>query len=157
LIPIKHELDFKVVMAAEASGSQQPGNEQGASMKSTHLLLTLLVATAAGGAAGTARAADAAAGQAVFRSQCSICHSVQPGRNMIGPSLAGIVGRKAGQQPDFHYSAANKGSGITWDAATLDRYLTSPQAVVPHTIMTYGGLKDATKRANLIAYLATVH
>jgi cytochrome c len=76
---------------------------------------------------------------------------------MIGPSLAGIVGRKAGQQPDFHYSAANKGSGITWDAATLDRYLTSPQAVVPHTIMTYGGLKDATKRANLIAYLATVH
>jgi cytochrome c2 len=126
-------------------------------MKNSHLLLTMLLAISASGAGGAARAADAAAGQAVFKSQCSICHSVQAGRNMIGPSLAGIVGRKAGQEPKFHYSAANKGSGLTWDEATLDRYLTSPQTVVPHTIMTYGGLKDATKRADLIAYLATVH
>jgi cytochrome c len=126
-------------------------------MKNSHLFLTAFVAIFASGAGGAARAADAAAGQAVFKSQCGICHSVQAGRNMIGPSLAGIVGRKAGQEPNFHYSAANKGSGITWDEATLDRYLTSPQTVVPHTIMTYAGLKDATKRADLIAYLATLH
>src|ERR1039458_7569343 len=75
----------------------------------------------------------------------------------IGPSLAGIVGRPAGQVPNFHYSPANKNSGVTWDEATLDRYLTSPGTVVPHTIMTYGGLKDADRRANLIAYLATLH
>lgn len=75
----------------------------------------------------------------------------------MGPSLAGIVGRKAGVEPGFHYSPANEKSGLTWDAATLDRYLTSPAAVVPHTIMTYGGLKDADKRANLIAYLSTLH
>ncbi len=76
---------------------------------------------------------------------------------MVGPSLFGIVGRPAGQVPGFHYSAANKSSALTWDAATLDRYLTSPRDVVPHTIMTYGGLKDAQKRANLIAYLSTLH
>jgi cytochrome c len=126
-------------------------------MKNSHLLLAAFVAISASAAGGAARAADAAAGQAVFKSQCGICHSVQAGRNMIGPSLAGIVGRKAGQEPNFHYSPANKGSGITWDEATLDRYLTNPQTVVPHTTMTYAGLKDATKRADLIAYLATLH
>ena len=76
---------------------------------------------------------------------------------MVGPSLFGIVGRRAGQISGFHYSPANKNSGLTWDAATLDRYLTNPAAAVPHTIMTYGGLKDAQKRASLIAYLSTVH
>jgi cytochrome c len=109
------------------------------------------------GAASASRAADTAAGEAVFKSQCSICHSVQAGRNQVGPSLAGIVGRKAGQVPNFHYSPANRDSGLTWDDVTLDRYLTSPKDVVPHTIMTYGGLKDAEKRANLIAYLGSLH
>jgi cytochrome c2 len=108
------------------------------------------------GAIGPASAQSAGAGEAVFKSQCGICHSVQAGRNQIGPSLAGIVGQKAGQQPGFHYSPANKDSGLTWDEATLDRYLTSPGTVVPHTTMTYGGLKDAGKRADLIAYLATL-
>ena len=76
---------------------------------------------------------------------------------MVGPSLAGVVGRPAGQVAGFHYSAANKGSALVWDTATLDRYLTSPKDVVPHTIMTYAGLKDAKKRADLIAYLSTLH
>jgi cytochrome c len=106
---------------------------------------------------GPATAQDAAAGAAVFKSQCGICHTVQPGRNMVGPSLFGVVGRPAGTIPGFHYSPANKTSGLTWDAATLDRYLTSPSTIVPHTIMTYAGLKDAQKRADLIAYLSTVH
>ncbi len=126
-------------------------------MNNRDILLTAFVTIFACGAGGSARAADAAAGEAVFKSQCSICHSVVAGRNQVGPSLAGIVGRKAGQVPNFHYSPANKDSGLTWDEATLDRYLTNPKEIVPHTIMTYGGLKDATKRANLIAYLATLH
>jgi len=104
-----------------------------------------------------AKAQDAEAGRKVFTSQCSACHSVQPGRTILGPSLAGIVGRAAGQEPGFHYSAANKASGLVWDQATLERYLTKPQSVVPHTTMTYPGEADATKRANLIAYLATLH
>jgi cytochrome c len=107
--------------------------------------------------AGAPRAQDAAAGEAVFKTQCGICHSIVAGKNMIGPSLFGVVGRKAGGIPGFHYSAANKDSGLTWDAATLNRYLTNPQAVVPGTIMPYAGLKDDTKRADLIAYLSTLH
>jgi len=116
------------------------------------ILAAFMVATSAG---GMARAQDAAAGEAVFKTQCGVCHSVLTGKNMVGPSLFGVVGRPAGQIPGFHYSAANKDSGLTWDEATLDRYLTNPKDVVPKTIMPYAGLKDADKRANLIAYLAT--
>ncbi|MBU6498703.1 MAG: cytochrome c family protein [Rhodospirillales bacterium] len=124
-------------------------------MKHILFALPVLVAGLAVGAA--AHAADPAAGQAIFKQQCSICHSVVAGKNMTGPSLFGVVGRKSGTEAKFHYSAANKADGLTWDEATLDKYLTAPQQVVPHTTMTYGGLKDATKRANLIAYLATLH
>lgn len=105
----------------------------------------------------TAKAADPAAGQAVFKAQCGICHSVAAGKNMIGPSLAGIVGRKSGSVDGFRYSAANKGANIVWDAAILDKYLTAPKEVVPGTTMTFAGLRDDTKRADLIAYLDTLH
>jgi cytochrome c len=101
-------------------------------------------------------AADATAGQAVFKTQCGICHSPLEGKNMVGPTLFGVVGRKSGSVEGFHYSAANKGAGITWTADVLDKYLAAPREVVPGTIMTYAGLKDDTKRADLIAYLATL-
>jgi cytochrome c2 len=104
----------------------------------------------------SAMAADPAAGKAAFTSTCSICHSVQPGKNMVGPSLAGIVGRKTGSVPGFRYSPANQNANLTWDEATLDKYLQSPRTTIPGTTMTYGGLKDDTKRADLIAYLATL-
>ena len=104
-----------------------------------------------------AHAADPEAGQAVFKTQCGICHSVVQGKNMVGPSLFGIIGRKSGSVEGFHYSAANKNADITWDAAILDKYLTAPREVVPGTIMTYLGLKDDTKRADVIAYLETLH
>ncbi|MBV8521611.1 MAG: c-type cytochrome [Acetobacteraceae bacterium] len=103
-----------------------------------------------------AYAQDAADGDKVFRSQCSICHSPQPGRNIIGPSLFGVVGRHSGQVPGFYYSQANVQSGIIWTPTILDRYLTSPRQVVPGTLMTYPGLKDPKQRADLIAYLATL-
>jgi cytochrome c len=103
-----------------------------------------------------ARAADPAAGKSVFNSYCSICHSAQPGKNMVGPSLFGVVGRKTGSVPGFHYSPANQNANLTWDPATLDKYLQSPRTVIPGTTMTYGGLKDDTKRSDLIAYLATL-
>lgn len=103
-----------------------------------------------------ARAADPAAGKSIFNSYCSICHSVQPGKNMVGPSLFGVVGRQTGAVAGFHYSPANQGAHLTWDAATLDKYLRSPRTVIPGTTMTYGGLSDDTKRADLIAYLSTL-
>jgi cytochrome c len=126
-------------------------------MTVTRSLLSSFIAGMILATVGPAHAQDAAAGAAVFKSQCSICHTVAAGKNLVGPSLFGIVGRKSGTIAGFHYSPANRDSGLTWDAATLDRYLTSPGTVVPHTIMTYAGLKDAQKRADLIAYLATVH
>lgn len=103
-----------------------------------------------------ARAQDAAAGETVFKRNCAICHSPVAGKNMVGPSLFGIVGREAGTVPGFHYSAANKNSGITWTPEKLDSYLANPKAIVPGTIMTFAGLKDAQQRADLIAYLATL-
>lgn len=75
---------------------------------------------------------------------------------MIGPSLFGVVGREAGTIPGFHYSPANKNSGITWTPEKLDPYLTNPKAIVPGTTMMFAGLKDAQQRADLIAYLATL-
>ena len=108
------------------------------------------------GLSGTALAADPAAGQVVFKSQCSICHSPQAGKNMVGPSLFGVVGRKTGGIQGFHYSVGNQNANLTWDDATLDKYLESPKTIVPGTTMTFAGVKDATKRADLIAYLDTV-
>ena len=88
--------------------------------------------------------------------QCAICHSVQPGRNLIGPSLDGIVGRKTGSEPGYTYSTANKNANLVWTPEELDKYLAAPRTVVPGTKMPYAGLQDAAKRADLIAYLATL-
>ena len=107
--------------------------------------------------ATAAPAADPAAGQQIFKAQCGICHSVAAGVNGIGPTLFGVVGRSAGGVPGFQYTADHKKLGVTWDAATLDKYLTNPRAMVPDTTMIYLGLKDDADRATLIAYLETLH
>lgn len=72
---------------------------------------------------------------------------------MIGPSLAGLVGRKAGMEAGFSYSNANKNSGITWSAEKLFQYLEKPARVVPGTKMSFAGLPKAQDRADVIAYL----
>jgi cytochrome c len=107
-------------------------------------------------AAMPAQAADPSAGRQVFTSTCSICHSNQPNRNGVGPSLFGVVGRKSADVPGYGFSPAMQGAKLTWDEATLEKYLESPRTVVPGTKMTYAGLQDPTKRADLIAYLATL-
>jgi cytochrome c len=104
-----------------------------------------------------AHAQDASAGKTLFARNCSICHSPQPGRNLVGPSLFNVVNRHSGQIPDFHYSDANKNSGLVWNVGTLDRYLTAPRQIVPGTKMTFPGLKDPKQRADVIAYLETLH
>lgn len=88
--------------------------------------------------------------------QCAACHSVEPGKNGLGPSLAGVVGRKAGTGAGFAYSDAMKAYGKTWDEASLDTYLAAPMKVVPGTRMTYAGLTDAAQRKELIEYLKTL-
>jgi cytochrome c len=103
--------------------------------------------------AGAAPAGDAAAGKTVF-ARCAICHSVVAGQNKIGPSLAGVIGRKAGSVPGFAYSPAMKGANLTWTPEELDAYLINPRAKVPGTKMIFAGLPKPADRANVIAYLA---
>lgn len=108
--------------------------------------------------ANVARAAgDAAAGKTVFHRVCAACHSDEAsGPRKLGPTLFGVVGRKAGSVEGFRYSQANKSSGITWTPEVLDEYLKDPKAKVPGTIMAFAGLKNDTERQNVIAYLETL-
>jgi cytochrome c len=118
---------------------------------------TVIVGLLLAGSATTALAADPTAGEKIFKAQCGICHAVVAGENRIGPTLFGVVGRPAGGVPSFNYTADHKKLGVTWDAATLDKYLANPRAMVPDTSMVYAGLKEDAKRADLVAYLETLH
>jgi cytochrome c len=102
--------------------------------------------------AAQASAQDAKHGEALF-AECRACHSMEPGVNNVGPTLAGLIGRKAAAVDDFRYSPAMKRSGITWNRQTLDEFISDPQKLVPATRMPYSGLIDAKDRADLIAYI----
>jgi cytochrome c len=118
------------------------------------LRLCLLASTLSAAVVSSALAQDAAAGQKLFI-VCRACHQIGPGaKNGVGPELNGVVGRKAGSVPDYQYSEANKSSGLTWDAPTLERYLANPQQVVPGTKMTFPGFPDPKKVKDIIAYLS---
>lgn len=115
---------------------------------------TLAFTLAIGLVATAAQAQDVAAGKAVY-AQCSACHTVD-GANGVGPSLQGLVGRKAGTFPGFRFSRAMKSVGISWDEKSLAAYLAEPQKVVPGNVMPFSGIADEKQRADLIAYLATL-
>lgn len=99
-------------------------------------------------------AADAGAGEKLFR-QCSACHSIEPGKNGTGPSLHGVVGRTKATMDGFKYSGTLAGMDGAWEPANIDGFITNPKGYAPGTSMSYAGMKKATDRANLIAYLAT--
>jgi cytochrome c len=117
-------------------------------LRAAHIAIALFIA-----AATPAQAQDVAAGEKDFL-VCRACHQIGPNaKNAVGPVLNGIVGRPAGTYPDYAYSPANKDSGLVWVPEELDKYLTSPQTVVPHTKMIFPGLKDEQKRKDVIAFL----
>ena len=117
----------------------------------------LLGAAALVGAGSLRAESGSAAGQQVFKSQCSICHSTKAhGGPSVGPSLFRVVGRKAGTEPGFDYSKAMKHAGLVWTEANLEKYIADPQKVVPGDKMPYTGLKDAAKRHELVEYLNTL-
>lgn len=99
---------------------------------------------------------DAAAGRQTFK-KCQACHSLEPGKTILGPSLAGIVGRKSGADANFNYSPALKQAALTWDAATLDVYLMEPQKIVPGNRMPFPGLRTDRDRKDVIAFLAAAN
>ena len=99
---------------------------------------------------------DPAEGKEVFDSECSVCHAVEAGKVKVGPSLAGVVGRKAGSSEGFAYSDVLKNSGITWNDQELDSWITNPQKKLPGVKMTYAGEDHPEERQALIAYLKTL-
>ncbi|QMW23443.1 c-type cytochrome [Sandaracinobacteroides saxicola] len=116
--------------------------------------LTLALLLLATTPAGAQDAAQLKRGQLLFL-QCKACHTVEKaGAHKVGPNLFGIVGAAAGTRPGFTlYSDALKSSGLTWDDATLDRYLASPAAMVKGNKMAFAGLKQPQDRAAVIAWL----
>jgi len=108
--------------------------------------------------AAPALAGDATKGATVGK-KCIACHSVTDAKNKVGPSLVGVVGRPIASVADFKYSDSMKEYAATagaWDEAKLDSYLENPKKDVPKGKMAFPGVKDATERADLIAYLATL-
>jgi nitrite reductase (NO-forming) len=105
------------------------------------------------GMGGAPTGGDPVAGRLVFR-KCQACHSLDPGKDILGPSLARIIGRKSGSEPNYSYSPAMKAANLVWDGKTLDSYLADPQRIVPGNKMPFPGLKTDQDRADVIAFLA---
>jgi cytochrome c len=118
--------------------------------------IVLLALTAISVAHRAAAEGDPQRGAKAFQ-VCAACHSLRTGLNMTGPSLAGILGRKAGSLTGFdRYSPALKASGVTWDAGTLEPWLRDPAALIPDNWMTFPGVGNSQTRADLIAFLNAV-
>lgn len=106
-------------------------------------------------AAGAAFAADGdpKAGETVFK-KCMACHSLaKPPKHGIGPSLVGVIGRKAGTVDGFKYSDAMKDAGVVWDETSLDAYLKDPKGFIPKNKMVLAPLTKEADRADVVAYL----
>jgi cytochrome c len=109
----------------------------------------------AGVSAEAQAAGDAAKGEKVFK-KCAACHSLEPGKKKVGPSLHGVIGRTAGSAEGYRYSkamTAHGQSGVVWNADTLEQFLGAPRQAVKGTKMGFPGLKKAQDRADVIAFL----
>ena len=124
-------------------------------MRLSTLLLATILPTLILTAAGVARAVEAgdpALGKKVF-AKCQACHSLEAGKNKVGPTLHGVMGKTSASEADFNYSDAMKNAHLTWDPETLDKYLAKPKELVPGTKMAFPGLPKEKDRADLITYL----
>ena len=128
-------------------------------MKIIKVLLLLFGAIQVLGATPAIAGGDAVRGKKVFN-KCKACHSIKAGKHKIGPSLAGVIGRKAGTAKGFKRYKGLKGADWTWDEATLDEYLTNPKLFVKSRNKRKSAmmlkLKKKRDRDNVIAYLKTL-
>jgi len=124
-------------------------------MRQRYFLKLALAAAAMPFAIVTAWPAEpnAGQGQQIFNN-CAACHSLEPNRNMTGPSLAGLWNRKAGSLASFsRYSDALKLSNIVWNDKTLDEWIKNPQHLIPDNSMPFQGIENPQQRADLLAFL----
>lgn len=136
---------FAAVLALSACGPSQPSGPPGPSSAEMQAKIAALPAPY--------NAANYEAGRTVF-AQCRSCHTIDASEiNRVGPHLHGLIGRHAGSVEGFAYSQAMQAQGYAWDADHLDHYLENPGAAVPNNRMGFAGVRDATQRRNLIAYL----
>ena len=130
-------------------------------MSKTAFALAAAAALLLGPAQGMAQmplpAAAAPSGASLFRNQCATCHTLDaslPPRQ--GPTLAGVIGRRAGSVQGYHYSAGFAHADWTWDAPRIDRWITNPQAMIPGAVMPYHQANPATRRL-IVQYLVERH
>src|SRR6516164_1077774 len=144
-------LHIRTVSLDAGMGGRLAKAEKGV-MKPTRILwpVTMLLPFALAAQAQSPR--DAQRGAQVF-AQCKICHSLEAGKNMVGPSLRGLIGRKAGSVPGYAYSPAMKNANVTWNDDTLSKYLVDPKAFIPGDKMVFTGIKDPSRLGDLLAYL----
>jgi cytochrome c len=122
-------------------------------MRTFFLLLCVLTASMGQAVTNKAWAQSAEAGERVY-GQCRSCHQVgENAKNLVGPELNGLFGRKSGAVVGYSYTDANKNSNITWDEATFREYIVDPKGKIPGTKMAYAGLKNPQQVTDLIAYL----
>jgi cytochrome c len=112
--------------------------------------LSMMSKSAGGSEAALDGVGDAVKGKAVFEKRCTGCHAMNVDRE--GPRLAGVYGRKAGDVAGFTYSAGLKNLGVTWNDATLEKWLSDPDVMVPDNNMSFS-VPKAGERQDLIAYL----
>ena len=125
-------------------------------MKKEIIAAVLLTVAMAFAGTSAMAAGDAAKGKKVFK-KCKACHTVKKGgKNRVGPNLFDIAGKKAGSVGGYKYSKAMKASGITWDDASLDKFLKKPKKFLKKTKMGFSGLKKDGQRADVIAYLKSL-
>lgn len=98
---------------------------------------------------------DAKKGEKLFN-RCKSCHALTAGKKKLGPSLFAVVGRQAGSESYYKYSAAMKAAGIEWSEENLDKYLKAPKKFIPKNKMPFAGLKKAEDRSDIIAFLKSV-
>ena len=100
--------------------------------------------------------ADPQDGALLFKRECAVCHSVVPGQTIMGPSLAGVIGRPAGSVEAFRYSPAMRSAGFTWTEDEISSFIESPRKRIPGTNMAFPGERHPEKRAAIVGYLKTL-
>jgi cytochrome c len=122
------------------------------------LMMTMIAAGISIGVTSHAYAAgDAAHGSKVYEEECADCHSLKEGKNKKGPSFFNVVGRKSATIADFQYSDAMRAKNTVWTPEAINEYIHAPKKSVPGGKMKYDGLDDEKARADIIAFLSTVH